>query len=156
MKKLLKSEICGSINSTQCAVCGRKVNICGYCSLNSIWTVTAFCQNAWKKKKKKKAKRRRVKRSIQTNAKSQEKKKKGPKTNKFFKNSLKKKAKPNLREQNVLLPNSLSKHKDLKDLKIQPYHRITHDLPPDVSVSLNYCRHLISLKQSQFSFDLVF
>ena len=33
-------------------VCCRKVNICGYCSLNSIWTVTAFCQNAWKKKKK--------------------------------------------------------------------------------------------------------
>ena len=33
-------------------VCGRKVNICGYCSLNSTWTVTAFCQNAWKKKKK--------------------------------------------------------------------------------------------------------
>ena len=31
----------------------RKVNICGYCSLNSTWTVTAFCQNAWKKKKKK-------------------------------------------------------------------------------------------------------
>ena len=50
MKKLLKSEICGSINSTQCIVCGRKVNICGYCSLNSTWTVTAFCQNAWKKK----------------------------------------------------------------------------------------------------------
>ena len=33
----------------------RKVNICGYCSLNSTWTVTAFCQNAWKKKKKKKS-----------------------------------------------------------------------------------------------------
>ena len=68
MKKLLKSEICGSMNSTQCTVCGRKVNICCYCSLNSTWTVTAFCQNAWKKKKKKNAKRRRVKRSIQTNA----------------------------------------------------------------------------------------
>ena len=54
MKKLLKSGICGSINSTWCTVCCRKVNICGYCSLNSTWTVTAFCQNAWKKKKKKK------------------------------------------------------------------------------------------------------
>ena len=52
MKKLLKSGICGSMNSTWCTVCCRKVNICGYCSLNSIWTVTAFCQNAWKKKKK--------------------------------------------------------------------------------------------------------
>ena len=33
-------------------VCCRKVNIYGYCLLNSTWTVTAFCQNAWKKKKK--------------------------------------------------------------------------------------------------------
>ena len=53
MKKLLKSGIYGSINSTWCPVCYRKVNICGYCSLNSTWTVTAFCQNAWIKKKKK-------------------------------------------------------------------------------------------------------
>ena len=35
-------------------VYGRKVNICGYCSVNSTWTVTAFYQNAWMKKKKKK------------------------------------------------------------------------------------------------------
>ena len=69
MKKLLKSGICGSMNSTYCTVCRRKVHICGYCSLNNTWTVTAFCQNAWKKKKKKKkknknknAKRRRSKR----------------------------------------------------------------------------------------------
>ena len=40
----------------------RKSGLCGYCSLNSTWTVTAFCQNAWKKKKKKNAKRRRSKR----------------------------------------------------------------------------------------------
>ena len=58
MKKLLKSGICGSMNSTWCTVCCRKVNICGYCSLNSTWTVTAFCQNAWKKKKKQKQKRK--------------------------------------------------------------------------------------------------
>ena len=32
----------------------RKSGLCGYCSLNSTWTVTAFCQNTWKKKKKKK------------------------------------------------------------------------------------------------------
>ena len=56
MKKLLKSGICGSINSTWCTVCCRKVNICSYCSLNSTWTVTAFCQNAWKKKKRKNTK----------------------------------------------------------------------------------------------------
>ena len=35
MKKLLKSEICGSINSAQMHCSLRKVNICGYCSLNS-------------------------------------------------------------------------------------------------------------------------
>ena len=64
MKKLLKSGICGSINSTWCTVGCRKVSICGYCSLNSTWTVTAFLQNAWKKKSKTQnadgSKRRRV------------------------------------------------------------------------------------------------
>ena len=59
-KKLLKSEICGSINSTWCTVCCRKVNICGYCSLNSTWIVTAFLQNASKKKKKKKEQKRKT------------------------------------------------------------------------------------------------
>ena len=54
MKRLLKSGIYGFMNCTWCTVCYRKVNIYGYCSLNSTWTVTAFCQNAWKKKKKKK------------------------------------------------------------------------------------------------------
>ena len=52
MKKLLKSGICGSMNSTLCTVHDRKVNICGYCSMNITWTVTAFLQNAWKKKKR--------------------------------------------------------------------------------------------------------
>ena len=66
MKKLLKSGICGSINSTWCTVCCRKVNICGYCSLNTTWIVTTFLQNTWKKKKEQKrktqmgSKRRRV------------------------------------------------------------------------------------------------
>ena len=45
MKKLLKSEICGSVNSTRCAVIGPKkiwkVKVYGYCSLNSAWTVAA-------------------------------------------------------------------------------------------------------------------
>ena len=67
MKKLLKSEIYGSINSTWCTICCRKVNICGYCSLNSTWTVTAFCQNTWKKKKEKK--KREQKRKTQTGSK---------------------------------------------------------------------------------------
>ena len=58
MKKLLKSEICGSVNSTRCAVIGQKnwkVKVCGYCLLNSAWTVATTSktlQNAWKKKKK--------------------------------------------------------------------------------------------------------
>ena len=30
-----------------------KVKVCGYCSLNSTWTVTAIWKNTWKKKKKK-------------------------------------------------------------------------------------------------------
>ena len=33
-----------------------KVKICGYCLLNSTWTVTASLKNVWKKKKKKKGK----------------------------------------------------------------------------------------------------
>ena len=41
MKKLLKSEICRSVNSARCALIGwkrvRKVKLCGYCA----WTVAA-------------------------------------------------------------------------------------------------------------------
>ena len=35
MKKLIKNEICGSINSAYMHCSLQKVNICGYCSLNS-------------------------------------------------------------------------------------------------------------------------
>ena len=35
MKKLIKNEICGSINSAQMHCSLKKVNIYGYCSLNS-------------------------------------------------------------------------------------------------------------------------
>ena len=35
MKKLLKSKICGSMNSIQCTVCGRKVNNGG--NLYEVW-----------------------------------------------------------------------------------------------------------------------
>ena len=50
MKKLLKSEICESMNSARITVYGWKVNICGYCSLNS----NRILQNVWKQKKKQK------------------------------------------------------------------------------------------------------
>ena len=53
MKKLLKNEICGSVNSTQCIVRHGKVNLCGYCSWNSTWTVTAFPETSTPKRKKK-------------------------------------------------------------------------------------------------------
>ena len=58
MKKLIKNEICGSMNSAQMHCSLEKVNICGYCSCNSAWTVTALHQKRVKKKKKN-AKRRR-------------------------------------------------------------------------------------------------
>ena len=51
MKKLIKNEICGSMNSAQMHCSLEKVNICGYCSCNSAWTVTAFLQKRVKKKK---------------------------------------------------------------------------------------------------------
>ena len=35
MKKLIKNEICGSVNSAYMHCSLQKVNICGYCSLNS-------------------------------------------------------------------------------------------------------------------------
>ena len=35
MKKLIKNEICGSVNSAYVHCSMQKVNICGYCSLNS-------------------------------------------------------------------------------------------------------------------------
>ena len=42
------------MNSAQMHCSLEKVNICGYCSCNSAWTVTAFLQKRVKKKKKKK------------------------------------------------------------------------------------------------------
>ena len=52
MKKLLKSEICGSINSAQKHCSLRKVNICSYYSLNSS-RIPPKCMKKKKKKKKK-------------------------------------------------------------------------------------------------------
>ena len=36
----------------------RKVKLCDYCSLNSVWTVATSLKNAWKKKKEKRRRRR--------------------------------------------------------------------------------------------------
>ena len=85
MKKLIKNEICVSVNSTQIYCSRRKVNICGYCSCTVHWTVTAFLPKRVKKKKKKKnentasPKRRRSLSAIQTSTNSNAfiKKKKG-------------------------------------------------------------------------------
>ena len=54
MKKLIKNEICGSVNSAQMHCSLKKVNICGYCSLNSSRTPPKTRENKKKKKKKKK------------------------------------------------------------------------------------------------------
>ena len=56
MKKLIKNEICGSVNSVYVHCSLQKVNICGYCSLNSN-------RNTPKRVKKKK---KRTKRSLET------------------------------------------------------------------------------------------
>ena len=53
MKKLIKNEICGSVNSAQMHCSLKKVNICGYCSLNSSRTPPKTRENKKKKKKKK-------------------------------------------------------------------------------------------------------
>ena len=55
MKKLIKNEICGSMNSARMHCSLEKVNICGYCSLNSSRIPPKTREN--KKKKKKKTKR---------------------------------------------------------------------------------------------------
>ena len=51
MKKLIKNEICGSVNSAYVHCSPQKVNICGYCSLNSNRNTP---KRVKKKKKKKK------------------------------------------------------------------------------------------------------
>ena len=57
MKKLIKNEICGSVNSAQMHCSLGKVNICGYCSCTVHWTVAAFLQKRVKTKQKKKKKK---------------------------------------------------------------------------------------------------
>ena len=52
MKKLLKSEICGSIINAQMHCSPEKVNICGYCSLNSRRIPPKSREKEKKKKKK--------------------------------------------------------------------------------------------------------
>ena len=59
MKKLLKSEICESVNSAGYTVHRGKVNLCGYCS----WTIAALLPETRENKKRK----RRMKREF-TNA----------------------------------------------------------------------------------------
>ena len=51
MKKLIKNKICGSMNSAYMHDSLQKVNICGYCSLNSNRN-TPKCVKTKKKKKK--------------------------------------------------------------------------------------------------------
>ena len=58
MKKLIKNEIYGSVNSAHMHCSLKKVNICGYCSLNSSRTPPAKCENKKKKKKRKSLKRK--------------------------------------------------------------------------------------------------
>ena len=57
MKKLIKNEICGSVNSAYVHCLRQKVNICGYCSLNSNRNTPRRVKTKKKKKKKKGTKR---------------------------------------------------------------------------------------------------
>ena len=52
MKKLIKNEICGSMNSVYVHCSLQKVNICGYCSLNSNRNTPKRVKTQKKKKKK--------------------------------------------------------------------------------------------------------
>ena len=52
MKKLIKNEICGSVNSAYMHCSLQKVNICGYCSLNSNRNTPKRVKKKKKKKKK--------------------------------------------------------------------------------------------------------
>ena len=54
MKKLIKNEICGSMNSAYMHCSRQKVNICGYCSLNSNRNTPKRVKTKTKKQKKKK------------------------------------------------------------------------------------------------------
>ena len=67
MKKLIKNEICGSVNSAYMHCSLQKVNICGYCSLNSNRNTPKRVKKKKKKKKKKRTKRSwKRRRGIQT------------------------------------------------------------------------------------------
>ena len=75
MKKLIKNEICGSMNSARIHCLLGKVNICGYYSLNSSRTPPKTRENKKKKKERKEQnaashKRRRSLSAIQTSTKS--------------------------------------------------------------------------------------
>ena len=59
MEKLIKNEICGSVNSAYVHCSWQKVNIYGYCSLNSN-------RNTPKRVKKKKKKKKGTRRSLET------------------------------------------------------------------------------------------
>ena len=59
MKKLIKNEICGSVNSVYVHCSLQKVNICGYCSLNSNRNTPKRVKTLKKKKKKNKKKQKR-------------------------------------------------------------------------------------------------
>ena len=54
MKKLIKNEICGSVNSIYVHCSRQKVNICDYCSLNSNRNTPKRVKKKKKKKKKNK------------------------------------------------------------------------------------------------------
>ena len=56
MKKLIKNEICGSMNSAYMHCSRQKDNICGYCSLNSNRNTPKRVKTKTKKKKKKRSK----------------------------------------------------------------------------------------------------
>ena len=62
MKKLIKNEICGSVNGAYMHCSLQKVNICSYCSLNS----NRNTPKRVKTKKKKKEKKKRAKHSLET------------------------------------------------------------------------------------------
>ena len=53
MKKLIKNEIYGSVNSAYIHCSRQKVNICGYCSLNSNRNTPKRVKTKKKKKKEK-------------------------------------------------------------------------------------------------------
>ena len=68
MKKLIKNEICGSVNSAYIYCLRQKVNICSYCSLNSNRNTPKRVKKKKKKKEQNSAWKRRL--GIQTHTRS--------------------------------------------------------------------------------------